>query len=53
MVYYLHGIWRNMFGSGYGRAPITMAGGTVFHFVSKGIHVALDLARAAAAIHRS
>ena len=32
----------------HARAPITMAGGTVFHFVTEGIHAALDLARAAA-----
>ena len=30
------------------RAPITMAGGTVFHFVTEGIHAALALAKAAA-----
>lgn len=30
------------------RAPITMAGGTTFHFVTEGIHVALDRARMAA-----
>ena len=32
----------------YPRAPITMAGGTVFHFVTEGIHAALALAKAAA-----
>ena len=32
----------------HARAPITMEGGTVFHFVTGGIHEALDLARAAA-----
>ncbi len=32
----------------YARAPITMAGGTVFHFVTDGIHSALQQARAAA-----
>ena len=31
------------------RAPITMKGGTSFHFVTDGIHAALDLAREAAA----
>jgi dihydrofolate reductase len=30
------------------RAPITMEGGTVFHFVTDGIHAALDRAREAA-----
>jgi dihydrofolate reductase len=30
------------------RAPITMAGGTTFHFVTGGIHAALQLAREAA-----
>ena len=30
------------------RAPIVMKGGTVFHFVTDGIHAALDQARAAA-----
>jgi dihydrofolate reductase len=30
------------------RAPIEMTGGTTFHFVTEGIHVALDRARAAA-----
>jgi dihydrofolate reductase len=30
------------------RAPIEMAGGTTFHFVTDGIHAALDRARAAA-----
>lgn len=30
------------------RAPLTMAGGTEFHFVTKGIHAALELASAAA-----
>ena len=32
----------------YARAPITMKGGTVFHFVTDGIHSALEQARAAA-----
>lgn len=32
----------------HARAPITMAGGTVFHFVTEGIHAALEMARAAA-----
>lgn len=32
----------------HARAPIAMKGGTVFHFVTGGIHVALDQARAAA-----
>jgi dihydrofolate reductase len=32
----------------HARAPIAMAGGTTFHFVTEGIHVALDRARAAA-----
>ena len=32
----------------HARAPIDMAGGTRFHFVTGGIHEALDLARAAA-----
>ena len=32
----------------HARAPITMAGGTVFHFVTEGIHAALALAQAAA-----
>ena len=32
----------------HARAPITMAGGTVFHFVTDGIHAALALAQAAA-----
>jgi dihydrofolate reductase len=32
----------------YPRAPITMKGGTVFHFVTDGIDAALDLARKAA-----
>jgi dihydrofolate reductase len=31
------------------RAPVAMKGGTVFHFVTDGIHAALDWARAAAA----
>jgi len=31
------------------RAPLEMAGGTVFHFVTDGIHAALERARAAAA----
>ena len=30
------------------RAPLHMAGGTVFHFVTEGIHAALELARTAA-----
>ena len=30
------------------RAPISMAGGTTFHFVTEGIHAALDRAQAAA-----
>src|SRR5215470_15167244 len=30
------------------RAPLTMAGGTVFHFVTEGIHAALEKAKAAA-----
>ena len=30
------------------RPPLEMAGGTVFHFVTEGIHAALDLARKAA-----
>jgi dihydrofolate reductase len=30
------------------RTPLRMAGGTVFHFVTEGIHVALEQARAAA-----
>lgn len=30
------------------RAPVEMAGGTTFHFVTDGIHAALDRARAAA-----
>jgi dihydrofolate reductase len=33
----------------HARDPIEMCGGTVFHFVTGGIHEALDLARAAAA----
>ena len=32
----------------HARAPLTMAGGTVFHFVTEGIHAALEMARAAA-----
>ena len=32
----------------YRRAPISMAGGTTFHFVTDGIHAALDRAKAAA-----
>lgn len=32
----------------HARAPIAMAGGTTFHFVTGGIHAALDRARAAA-----
>ena len=32
----------------HARAPLTMAGGTTFHFVTGGIHAALELARAAA-----
>ena len=32
----------------HARAPISMAGGTTFHFVTDGIHAALDRARAAA-----
>jgi dihydrofolate reductase len=32
----------------YPRAPITMRGGTIFHFVTDGIHAALEAARAAA-----
>ncbi|MDQ6738543.1 MAG: dihydrofolate reductase family protein [Gemmatimonadota bacterium] len=32
----------------YDRPPLEMAGGTVFHFVTEGIHAALDLARKAA-----
>jgi dihydrofolate reductase len=32
----------------YGRPPITMKGGTVFHFVTDGIHAALERAKAAA-----
>jgi dihydrofolate reductase len=32
----------------HARAPITMAGGTTFHFVTDGIHVALERAREAA-----
>ena len=32
----------------FARAPLTMDGGTVFHFVTGGIHEALDLARKAA-----
>jgi len=32
----------------HARLPIAMAGGTTFHFVTEGIHVALDRARAAA-----
>jgi len=32
----------------YARPPLTMAGGTVFHFVTAGIHAALELAIAAA-----
>ena len=32
----------------YPRAPLTMAGGTQFRFVTEGIHAALDQARAAA-----
>jgi dihydrofolate reductase len=30
------------------RAPITMEGGTIFHFVTEGVEAALDLAKAAA-----
>lgn len=33
----------------HARAPIEMAGGTTFHFVTAGIHAALESARAAAA----
>ncbi|MCC6157465.1 MAG: dihydrofolate reductase family protein [Deltaproteobacteria bacterium] len=33
----------------HARAPITMKGGTTFHFVTDGIHAALDRAREAAA----
>ncbi len=33
----------------HARAPLTMEGGTTFHFVTDGIHAALDRARAAAA----
>jgi dihydrofolate reductase len=32
----------------HARAPVTMKGGTVFHFVTGGIHAALEQARAAA-----
>ena len=32
----------------HARAPLAMAGGTTFHFVTEGIHAALELARAAA-----
>jgi len=32
----------------HARAPVTMKGGTVFHFVTEGIHAALERARAAA-----
>lgn len=32
----------------HARAPITMAGGTTFHFVTEGIHAALERAREAA-----
>ena len=32
----------------HARAPITMKGGTVFHFVTDGVHAALERARAAA-----
>jgi dihydrofolate reductase len=32
----------------HARAPLTMAGGTVFHFVTGGIHAALEQAKAAA-----
>jgi dihydrofolate reductase len=32
----------------HARAPLTMAGGTTFHFVTEGIHAALEQARAAA-----
>jgi dihydrofolate reductase len=32
----------------YARPPLTMAGGTVFHFVTEGIHAALEQATAAA-----
>jgi dihydrofolate reductase len=32
----------------HGRAPLAMAGGTTFHFVTDGIHAALELARDAA-----
>jgi dihydrofolate reductase len=32
----------------HARAPLTMAGGTTFHFVTDGIHAALDRAREAA-----
>ncbi len=32
----------------HARAPIAMAGGTTFHFVTEGIHAALECARAAA-----
>ena len=35
----------------YPRAPLTMAGGTTFHFVTEGIHAALEQARAAAGSH--
>ena len=33
----------------HARAPLEMAGGTTFHFVTEGIHAALEQARAAAA----
>ncbi len=32
----------------HARAPLVMAGGTTFHFVTEGIHAALEQARAAA-----
>ncbi len=32
----------------HARPPLTMAGGTVFHFITEGIHAALELATAAA-----
>jgi dihydrofolate reductase len=35
----------------YARAPLEMAGGTVFHFVTGGIHAALEPAAAAAGDH--
>ena len=34
----------------HARAPIAMAGGTIFHFVTDGIHEALDQAREAAGV---